>query len=63
MLRSCAEEVEQEPGTDPVTKERIRNMLAFVETTSAWYEDIREIPTKTLTKIMKLGRGITRIVK
>jgi DNA-binding transcriptional regulator GbsR (MarR family) len=63
MLRNCAEEVDKEAETDPITKERIHNMLDFVESTSAWYEDIRDIPTKTLTKIMKLGRGITKLVK
>ena len=63
MLRDCAEAVDEEDDTDPVTKQRIRNMLEFVESTSAWYEDIRDVPTGTLTKLMKLGRGITRLVK
>ncbi len=63
MLRICAEEVEQEKGTNAVTKERIHNMLNFVETTSSWYDDIRDIPTSTLTKIMKLGKRITKLVK
>lgn len=63
MLRSCAAEVETETETDPVTRERIRNMLEFVESTSDWYEQIRDIPTSTLTKLMKLGKGITRLVK
>jgi len=63
MLRSCAAEVETESDTDPVTRERIRNMLEFVESTSDWYEQIRDIPTSTLTKLMKLGNGITRLVK
>ena len=63
MLRSAAEEVEQEDGTHPVTRERIRNMLEFVETTSDWYEQIRDIPTATLTKLMKLGKGITRLAR
>ena len=63
MLRSCAAEVETESDTDPVTRERIRNMLEFVESTSDWYEQIRDIPTSTLTKLMKLGKGITRLVK
>ena len=62
MLRDCAREVNAEEDTDPVTKERISNMLEFVENTSAWYEDIREIPTSTLTKLMKLGTGITKLV-
>lgn len=63
MLRSCAAEVETESDTDPVTRERIRNMLEFVESTSDWYEQIRDIPTSTLTKLMKLGKGITRLVR
>jgi len=63
MLRTAAEEVESEKETDPVTKERIRNMLVFVETTSDWYEQISDIPSSTLTKLMKLGKSITRLVK
>ena len=63
MLRTAADEVDLEKETDPVTKERIRNMLAFVETTSDWYEQISDIPSPTLTKLMKLGKSITRLVK
>ena len=63
MLRTAAEEVDLEQDTDPITKERIRNMLAFVETTSDWYEQISDIPSSTLTKLMKLGKSITKLVK
>ena len=62
MLRSCAASVENEAETDPVTKDRIRNMLEFVEDTSTWYEEIRDIPTAKLTRIMKLGKSITSIL-
>ncbi len=63
MLRTCAIEVADEEETDEITKQRIRNMLQFVETTSDWYEQIQEIPTSTLQKIMKLGAKITGIVE
>jgi DNA-binding transcriptional regulator GbsR (MarR family) len=63
MLRGCVDEVDGEEQTDPVTKERIRNMLEFVETTNSWYEEINDIPTSTLTKLMALGKKITRLVK
>lgn len=63
MLRGCAAEVNDEKETDPVTKERIRNMLQFVETTSNWYEEISEVPTPTLTKLMGLGQKITKLVR
>lgn len=62
MLRSCAEQVDKEKETDPVTKERIRNMLGFVESTSTWYEEISAVPTSTLTKLMALGKRITKLV-
>jgi DNA-binding transcriptional regulator GbsR (MarR family) len=62
MLKGCAAEIEAENETDPVTKERIRNMLHFVESTSDWYEQISQIPTSTLTKLMSLGTKITKLV-
>lgn len=63
MLRSCASEVDNEQETDPITKERIHNMLAFVDSTSQWYEEISGVPTSTLTKLMALGKRITTLVK
>jgi DNA-binding transcriptional regulator GbsR (MarR family) len=63
MLKGCAAEVQAEKETDAVTKERIQNMLQFVESTSDWYEQISEIPTSTLTKLMSLGSKITKLVK
>jgi DNA-binding transcriptional regulator GbsR (MarR family) len=63
MLRSCAEEVEAEKDTDKVTKERIRNMLGFIESTIEWYEKIQDVPTPKLQKLMKLGAGIAKVVK
>ncbi|MEE8343715.1 MAG: hypothetical protein V3R35_00150 [Woeseiaceae bacterium] len=62
MLQKCAMEVEKEKQTDKVTKERITNMLNFFETISDWYEQIQEIPTPTLQKIIKLGRRITKVI-
>lgn len=63
MLRSCAAEVDDEKETDPITKERIRNMLEFVDSTSQWYEEISGVPTSTLTKLMAMGKRITKLVK
>jgi DNA-binding transcriptional regulator GbsR (MarR family) len=63
MLKRCANEVDDEEDTDPVTKERIHNMLDFVERTSSWYEQISDVPSTTLTKLMSLGATITKLVK
>lgn len=63
MLQTTAREVLDEEETDPITKQRIQNMLEFVTTTSEWYEQVRDIPTPTLTKLMQLGSKITKLVK
>ena len=63
MLKSCAADVDLEEETDALTKERIHNMLEFVASASAWYEEISDVPTSTLTKLMKLGKRITKLVK
>lgn len=62
MLKSCADEVDKEADTDALTKQRIHDMLEFVQTTSTWYDDVRDIPSPTLKKIMRLGRSITKLV-
>ena len=62
MLRQCVSEVEQENQTNKITKERIKNMLEFMDSTNTWYEKIRSIPTSTLQKLMKLGTTITKLV-
>lgn len=62
MLRKCAAEIAEEEQADAITKERVKNMLTFIETTSDWYDQIKEVPTSTLTKLMRLGRGITKFV-
>jgi len=63
MLKSCAQQVDGEKETDPITKDRIHNMLAFVDSTSKWYEEISAVPTSTLTKLMAMGKRITKLVK
>ncbi len=62
MLKRCAADVESDKDTDPVTATRIKSMLEFVETTSNWYDDMAEVPSSTLQKIIKLGRGVTKLV-
>ena len=63
MLRVTAKEVLEEEETDPITKQRIHNMLEFVDSTSQWYEEISGVPTTTLTKLMAMGKRITKLVK
>jgi DNA-binding transcriptional regulator GbsR (MarR family) len=53
MLCECIAESELEK--DPHTKERLRELHDFFETTSDWYTQIRQWPASALAKFAKLG--------
>lgn len=62
VLRQCAEEAEKDVKTDAQTKERIHGMLDFVEQTTTWYEQMRQVPKPVILKLMKLGSKIVKAV-
>ena len=62
MLKECSKEIEIEDKAEKITRERIHNMLSFVDSINDWYEKIRSISNSTLRKIMKLGNAITSLV-
>ena len=62
VLRQCAEEAEKDAKTDAQTKARIHDMLDFVERTTTWYEQMRQVPKPVILKLMKLGSRIVKAV-
>jgi len=59
MLRNCVLEGEADKATPPEIKQRIREVMEFIETLSSWHEQMRTVPKPTLLKLMKLGAKIT----
>jgi len=55
LLRECLAEAEQGKGMDAYTRERLRALKDFFETTTAWYLQVRQWPTAALVKFVKLG--------
>lgn len=62
MLRECIAEAGKEKGTDQYTQQRLRDLADFFETTTAWYGQIRSWPTSALTKFVKLGDKIRKLL-
>lgn len=62
VLRQCADDAEADAQTDEQTKARIQDMLAFVERTTTWYEQMRQVPKPVILKLMKLGSKIVKFV-
>jgi DNA-binding transcriptional regulator GbsR (MarR family) len=55
VLRDCLAKAARETDTDAYTGHRLRALLDFFETTTAWYEQVRRWPTRALTQFVKLG--------
>ncbi len=62
LLRQCELEAETDTETTDEIKQRIHNMTEFLETLTAWYEQMNTIPKSTMVKLMKLGTRITKIL-
>jgi DNA-binding transcriptional regulator GbsR (MarR family) len=62
MLRACVLESEGDTETPPEIKQRISDVLEFLETLTGWYEQMRDIPKPGMIKLMKMGARVTKII-
>ena len=62
MLRACELEGASDKTTPEDVKQRIRDVLEFMETISTWYEQMRHVPKPTLIKLFKLGSKVTGFI-
>ena len=62
ILKECIAEAEKEKGADKYTIERLGDLAQFFETTTAWYSHVRSWPASALTKFVKLGGNIRKVL-
>jgi DNA-binding transcriptional regulator GbsR (MarR family) len=62
ILRDCISKAETDSATGKYTEQRLRELAGFFETTTAWYEQVRRWPTSALTKFVKLGDKIQKLL-
>ena len=55
LLKECIDEAKKDTATDEYTEQRLRDLQGFFETTNVWYAQIRQWPTTTITKFLKMG--------
>ena len=61
-LRASVTEAEQDRRVSTVALERLRAMLAFVETLNRWHDQMLSLPKSTLATLIKMGAGVTRFL-
>lgn len=62
LLRNCVSEAEKDEATDEYTEQKLRELADFFDVTTAWYGQIRQWPTGALTKFVKAGDRIRKLL-
>lgn len=62
LLRECIAEAEKDRETDEYTEQKLRELADFFSTTTAWYGQIRQWPTGALTKFVKAGDKVRKLL-
>jgi DNA-binding transcriptional regulator GbsR (MarR family) len=63
VLRECVSDAGSDKSLHPASRQRIANMLDFVETTTTWYTHVIKLKQDVVLKLMKLGSKIVNFVK
>ena len=48
---------------DRHTAQRMSEMLKLIELTTHWMDDMQDLPPKTVMQLMKLGGGVSKLLK
>src|SRR5687767_1630624 len=62
MLRDALAELDAEKQKDAYTAERLRSLQDFFETTSAWYNQVKQWPTTAIVKFIRLGDKVLKVL-
>lgn len=62
LLRDCVAEAHADKDTDEYTEQKLKELADFFDTTTAWYSQIRQWPTGALTKFVKAGDKIRKLL-
>ena len=63
VLRQCMMDAEADTETPAEIKQRIGNTLDFLESMTDWYERVKLLPHPTLSRLMKMGDKVARLIK
>lgn len=63
LLREVVAQTEEtKDGVPSVTRERLTGMLEFFEMTDQWANQLQDVPTSRLLKVVKMGSGVFKML-
>jgi DNA-binding transcriptional regulator GbsR (MarR family) len=61
-LRACVMETENDGETPAAARERLTELLDFMESLDRWYRDVRSLEVGTLRRLLRMGRAVVRLL-
>jgi DNA-binding transcriptional regulator GbsR (MarR family) len=62
VLRECAIEAEQDAQLEAATRDRMNNVLEFMEMLGTTYNDYKNLPPATMLRFLKMGGTMARFL-
>ena len=62
ILRDCLLEADKAGAGERYAKQRLGELLEFFETTTAWYEQLRRMPTGAMIKLVSMGEKLKKML-
>jgi DNA-binding transcriptional regulator GbsR (MarR family) len=62
VLRQCAIEAEDDRGMEPATREKMAQVLDFLELLAGSYDDYRHMPPATLKRFITMGGKVAKFL-
>lgn len=62
LLRDCVAEAERAGPGEKYSSQKLAELLEFFEQTTAWYEQIRRMPTAAVVKFVGLGEKVRKLL-
>ena len=62
ILRDCLIEADKAGTGERYAKQRLGELLEFFETTTAWYEQLRRMPTGAMIKLVGMGEKLKKML-
>ncbi len=62
MLKECVAEIRKSGSVDAHAEQRLVELLAFFETATGWYDQIRRLPRTTVLKFARMGGRVRKLL-
>ena len=62
LLRDCVAQAERAGASEKYSRQKLSELLGFFEQTTAWYEQVRRLPTQAVVKLVRIKDQLRKML-